>query len=250
MSTIPGLETYGSSIPRLGQGVRGGARGLTGLPGAATGSLIPGLPTLSRVPQVTAPRISTPPLINRNTVFADHGAQQAQHDRLNQARDILNRVRNGQLEPKRAQKLLDELQPDERRSLTQEVLKSHAIEGTSAQAQPELQALRYLPLGKSPGATASLDPSRKAGIGANLASDALNTVIGMPAGIALAGKAVGEDVKDIPGNLLRGKGSQNFRHTREELIKPIAQAYAQEYGPLIKHGDFSGIKQHPLRSSA
>lgn len=240
MADIPGLPTTGT-IPRLGQGVPGGAAGLTGLPGAAGGSQIPGLPSLSAIPRLGTSRsgvspIPGPALDTPNTAFHDSGALDHGRNRIDSALKILDEVRRGRLEPLKAAKMLDELTPTERRQLTQSVLKHNV--GNGLAAQPELQALRYLPMGKSPGSSASLDPERGTGVASNLVSDAFNTVVGLPAGLGLAGVAVGKDLNAIAQR-------RAPTHTLNEIVKPIGKSYAQTYGPLA-HGDFSGLEQHPL----
>lgn len=148
----------------------------------------------------------------------------------------------------RAKPMLDSiLAPDEKQNITRGMLIQSAQTGEHHQS--ELQALGFIPLGKNPGMTASMDPTHRDSVGTNLLNDVANTVVGMPAGMYATGRAIGEDVKDIPGNLIHGRGNQDFRHTKSEVIDPIAQSYAHTYGPLF-HGDTGEfahrVGQHPL----
>jgi hypothetical protein len=234
---IPGLPTTGT-IPRLGQGIPGGAASVSGLPGGTGVSQIPGLPTLSRIPSIQ-PMGSAG--VNNNTVFAGRNTMEAHRRRLEHARQVLATVQAGRLEPKKAASLLENLTSSERHQLTQEALMQNAQHNLDT--RPQLQALKVLGHQPSDAQTAAQDPARGRGVGSNLAMDAFNTVVGMPAGIALAGKAAVEDVANAPGDIIQGKvpGSRTYK----DVVKPVAQSYAQEYGPAL-HGDFSQIEQHPL----
>jgi hypothetical protein len=244
MPNIPGLNVGPSGgngllpgaspiIPRLGQGSPGGGAALQGLPGVA--------PISPSVPRVSVPGLPSPAVLTPGTVGMDAAGHEHTRDRLDKAMNILLQVKAGRLEVRKAQKMLDDLSPDERNMLTKSILKDHATNGGLPPTE-ELQALRALPTGKDPGASATMTV-RPQGIGTTLLKEAMNSVIGMPAGIALAGVAAAKDIKDLPGDAIHGRPVG--RHLTNDIAIPIAKSYAQTYGPLV-HGDFSGIEKNPL----
>jgi hypothetical protein len=246
-------------IPRLGQGFSGGRAALSpglGLPGG-TGSLsprlsLPGGPLTARQPDTPTPSFTpaatpsfTPAPQESVGVPEEDLAQKAA--RLAHANQILREVRDGMKEPADAQHELDVILRDdtERQDLTKAILKRQALKG--GDPRTELQALRFSPLGKSPGAQTQSGPGAGLGIGSNLFRDINQTVAGFPAGVGLAAKAVGQDVYGSFRHPMR----RGFQHTQEEIIEPVAQAYAHQYGPLLPGGtpiqEFGHrFAEHPL----
>jgi hypothetical protein len=234
------------NVPRLGMGYRGGRAALppsiTDLPGAGLGSI----PRLG----ATLPR-SNPAPLGLPSYSGGLSEQPTEPNSMNkalrlaQASDILQRVRSHTLEPTRAQKLLDHLLADdsERKDLTRAVLRRQATAG--GDVRPELQALKFSPTGKDPGHQTQTYEGAGGGVGTNLVRDIAQTVVGLPAGVGLAGKAVGTDVVDI----FRHPMKPHFKHTEREILKPIAKSYAYTYGPLA-HGNVgefgSRVEEHPL----
>jgi hypothetical protein len=163
-----------------------------------------------------------------------------QTSRQSRAQQLLDLVKQGRVKPERANQAIKSLlYPNERDQLARH-LAQDMLNGNDH--RQEIKALGPSTLAAPPG-------HGVLGVLGNVASDINSTVTGMPAGIGLAGKAIGEDIKDLPGNLIRGRGAQDFRHTRKDILAPMAKNYEQTYGPLA-HGNLGEfahrVGQHPL----
>src|SRR5215472_10213570 len=252
LGPIPGLAGTGT-IPNLGRGTPGGRAAVAGLPGGPALSQIPGLPTLGRVPSIApqlgrVPGLPSPAVATPGTVALGGGALAHTQDRLSAAMNILQQVKFGQMNVTRAQRLLADLTPLERQTLTRTILNQHAREG-GLPPTDELTALRALPGygGKNVGQTAAMDPTNVKGVGANLVSDLGQAVVGMPAGIYEAGKSF---VQDLPAVAKTAMGDPTVpTHLWHNVVKPIGENYARTYGPALS-GNFgltaSRMAQHPL----
>lgn len=242
---------------RLGQGFPGGRAALGGLDSIPDtpigGGGLSSIPDVGSSPRTLSPRpVSTPPTSFTPTVAPEEDlAEKAR--RLAQANRILRQVTDGMMEPTEARAHLDSLITNdaERADLTKSILHRQAIKG--GDYRPELQALRFAPLGKDPGAQTQSGKGAGLGIGSNLVRDLGDSVVGFIPAMGLSAKAGAQDYLDF----LRHPGQtavaalHGDTHTEREIIGPMLHEKAYQYGPLLPGGtpiQESGrrISEHPL----
>src|SRR5580765_6159055 len=222
---------------RLGQGSPGGAAALIPRLGAGGGNF--GLPQLPRLGGGQRP-VQQQPQQQQQAPLPFLGGMQT--SRQSRAQQLLELVKQGRVTPQRANTALASLlYPRERQNLLAQFTIKQVQQGEDHSR--EIMALGH------PHSTAPKPGTGIGGIFKNYSNDISAAITGTMPGIYATGKAVGEDVKDIPGNLARGRGSQDFRHTRKEVLAPLAKQYAETYGPAV-HGNFGEtlhrVGQHPL----
>ena len=152
-----------------------------------------------------------------------------------QARQILERVHNRQMSWEEAATALKDF-PD---GLRDKLFREYQTRPDATMHLDEVKALT------------DGGKRKKGSLVGNLIEDVATSVKGLPAGIYKTGKAGLQDIAASGGNPLQVASNlvQDKSAVRNDILEPIAQQYADTYGPALK-GDFGEtahrIGEHPL----